>query len=210
MSVTRFPANGILLDACVLFRLDKCEVLPSLKGLAPLHVASSVHSEFSKDGPRQRKLLVDLNVMKHSVVPGSLEWDALAKVRGGLFSNRDLGEDESLAIALVAAQKKRFLPLATFDVGAAKAANRLGVPVLDFLSLLAWMVACGCLSFAEADAVELLATQRNGWKRPSSYRGSVEAHATELRQSTGRAIFEWTARVKGLGKRKGSTPRRKS
>ncbi|WP_141327663.1 hypothetical protein [Myxococcus sp. AB025B] len=199
-----------MLDACVLFRLDKCEALPRLKGLAPLHVAASVHAELSKDGPRLRKLLTELRMTKHPVVPGSREWDELARIRGGLFSNQDLGEAESLAVVLVAAQKQRFLPLATFDGGAARTANRLGVPVLDFLSLLAWMVACGCMSFEEADDLETLAAQRNGWKRPSSYRGSVEAHASELRQSTGAAIFDWKARVKGFQKRKGSTTRRKS
>ncbi|WP_248543875.1 hypothetical protein [Myxococcus fulvus] len=124
-----------MLDACVLFRLDKCEALPRLKGLAPLHVAASVHAELSKDGPRLRKLLTELRMTKHPVVPGSREWDELARIRGGLFSNQDLGEAESLAVVLVAAQKQRFLPLATFDGGAARTANRLGVPVLDFLSL---------------------------------------------------------------------------
>jgi hypothetical protein len=132
MSAHRFPADGVVLDACVLFRLDKCQVLPRLKGLTTLHVTTQVHEEFGRDGPRQRGLLNTLRPLKHSVIPGTPSWDEFTLLRGGKFSNQDLGEDESLAVCLAEADRDRFLPLVTFDSRAANKAREAGVPVIDF------------------------------------------------------------------------------
>ncbi len=184
-----------MLDACALIRLYKCGALERLKGLTTLHVTYQVCKEFEKD-PGQRSMLRKLRTTRHSLKVGTAAWDVFCQVRGGLFSNQDMGEDESLAICVAEAQKDRLLPLVTFDKGAAGKALKFGVPTVDFLSLLSWLIACGSLSHEEADAIEALAAQRNGWKRPSFYQGRLEPHAEALRQSTAHAIQGWRIRLR--------------
>ncbi len=195
MPLRSFPADGVMLDACTLIRLYKCGALERLKGLTTLHVTSQVCKEFEKD-PGQRSALRRLRITKHPLRVGTAAWEVFCQVRGGLFSHQDMGEDESLAICVTEAQKDRLLPLVTFDKGAAGKAVRFGVPTMDFLSLLSWLVACGSLSYEEADALEALAAQRNGWKRPSFYQGGLEPHAEALRHSTAHAIQEWRIRLR--------------
>ena len=172
-------------------RLFKCGSVSALKGFTSLHIAAHVETELGRAGHSQRTALARLGAIKHPVVPGSAEWDAFCVLRGGEFSTADLGEDESLAICLAEARKGRFLPLVTFDRGAAKKAIANGVPTLDFLALLSWLVACGKLTSEEADAIEASASALNGWKRPAGYNGGLASVAVALRDATGTALHAW-------------------
>ncbi len=208
MSARRsFPADGVVLDNCALVRLYKCEALEKLQGLTTLHVASHVYDEFDRK-PAQRGLLKGMEIEREPVVPGTAVWEEFSRIRGGRFSTRDLGEDESLAVCLARARQHRLLPLVTFDMKAAADADRAGVATIDFLSLLSWLAACGSLSYEAAEALEGLAAKRNGWKRPAFYTDHLESHAEALRQATAHAIQEWRLRLgksstgKSRGKRR--------
>lgn len=192
----RFPADGLVLDACTLMRLFNCGALDRIKSLATLHVAMHVHAEFARGGRAQKKALAALGVVKHAVVPGSEEWNALCLARGGAYSTTGLGEDQSIAVCVAQARRGRILPLVTFDKGAGRKATKFGVATVDFLSLLAWLVGCECMTVDEANALEVLAGKRNGWKRPNGYSGTLEQHADHLRNAIGPSIHKWRVRAK--------------
>lgn len=202
-----FPADGAMLDACALIRLYKCDALETLKGWTPLHITAQVGGEFEKN-PGQRSLLRKLRLTQHPVKVGTPAWDVFCQVRGAVFSNQDMGEDESLAICVTEARKGRLLPLVTFDKGAAAKAAQFRVPTVDFLSLLSWLVACGSLSHEEAEALEVMAAKCNGWKRPSFYQGQLEPHAESLRQRTAHSIQDWRLRLRGNTEKRKASQRR--
>jgi len=67
------------------------------------------------------------------------------------------------------------------------------------------MVGSELMTFDEANSVEVLAGDVNGWKRPSGYDGALERHADALRNATGTAIHEWRlhiTRQRGKGRRR--------
>jgi hypothetical protein len=176
----------------VLFRFFKCEAAQALAAGPALHVAAQVHREFSKGGPSERKLLKKLRIIQHQVVPGTREWERLCLLRQG-FSNRDLGEDESLAVCMAELSRGRLLPFATFDHTGTADARRLGVMTLGFLDLLCWLVELGSLTFEDAGRIEELARYRNGWKRPADYSGPIEAISQATLARTREAFTAWAA-----------------
>lgn len=186
----RFPAKGVLLDANVLVRFFKCGALDKLKGTVELHLASQVAREFKKIRA-QRDALESIEPIIHRVEPGSATWEQFSRLRGHARSTRDLGEDESLAIALAEANEGNVLPFVTYDKGATSDAERERVVTLDFLDTLAWLVGCGVLSCEEADAIEVAATSAHGWKRPASYPGSIESIRAARQSATAGLIGVW-------------------
>lgn len=143
-------------------------------------------------------MLERLPVQKRSITVGSREWDHFVLIRKG-FSTVDLGEDESIAIALAEADRGTQIPIVTYDAEAAKKARGLGIATVSFLETLAWMHHCGLITEAQAAEIEARATAQDGWRRPA---GHVAAW-TELVQPL-RDALEAGARVP---KRK---PRRRS
>jgi len=186
----RFPAGAALLDNCALVRFWKCGALSALAETVEIHVAGQVGREFRKQGPTERAELERLHVVVDLVRVGSVEWDIFARLRGGIASTRDLGEDESLAIAIAQAQRKQHMPFVTYDVGAGETARDSGVVALDFLDTLAWLVACRRITAERADEIEVRARRVDGWKPPPDYLGSV---AAELDRRTTRVVAEFSA-----------------
>ncbi len=169
-----FPTRGVLLDNSALVRLWKCEALEALGGSVPLHAAGHILKEFKAQGPAERAAIERLAPKPHRVGPSTPYWDAFATIRGGRPSTRDLGEDESLAVAVTAFGRGELFPFVTYDRGAADDAARLGVVTLDFLDTLAWLVHCGRLTAEQADAIEADARVEDGWRPPVGYTGSIE------------------------------------
>lgn len=153
----------MLVDASALFRFHKCDGLAKLPSIR-LVVSDYVHGEFSRGGPSERAALRRLAAVQHPIHTGSPEWSRFAQLRSRM-GTKDIGEDASLAIALEQASRGHVLPLVVYDVHAAKKAAALGVPTISFLETLAWLVACDVLTVEEAEALERLASVRDGWKR---------------------------------------------
>lgn len=154
---SRFPARAVLLDASALIRLYKCESLELLTNTVKLAAAEHVHGEFEAGGPAQRAALGRLAVSKRSIVPGSPEWKHFVLVRKG-FSTVDLGEDQSIAIALAEAERDTPMPIVCYDYGAVRKAHELNVATVSFLATLAWLISCGRLSLEHAEELEERAT----------------------------------------------------
>ena len=165
---SRFPARSALLDACALIRLHKCEALGLLERTITLLVAAHAHGEFAVSGPSARAALERLRVQKRSVTAGSREWWHFALIRKG-FSTVDLGEDESLAVALAEADRGNQVPVVTYDDEAARKARGLGIATVSFLETLAWMHACGLITEEQAAEIEARAAARDGWRRPPGH-----------------------------------------
>ena len=185
----RFPAPGILVDACGLLRLHKCGALGLLGKINTVHVADQVHSEFSRRGAAQKAALAALSPTKHTVTPGNSYWDAFCRIRGSMLGTQDLGEQESIAVCVGEAQAGRLLPFVSYDRGAARIAVQNGVVVVDFLATLAWAVEVGAATAERADAIEDLAQSVNGWKRPPGYAGSIETCRAQLVAQTRTALL---------------------
>ena len=162
---SRFPTRSVLLDACALIRLYKCDALGLLERTIVLLVGAHAYGEFALSGPAARALLERLRIQKRSIVPGSREWSHFALIRKG-FSTVDLGEDESLAVALAEADRGNQVPIVTYDDAAAKKARSLGLATVSFLETLAWMHTCGLITEEQAAEIEARAAARDGWKRP--------------------------------------------
>jgi hypothetical protein len=169
-----FPAASVVLDANVLMRFYNCAALHALGGAVRLVVSAHVYKECTRVGPEVRQRLRKLDLERRAITPGTLEWDELAVVRGGVCSPRDLGEDESIAICLAEATRGQAVPFATYDRRALSAAAGLGIATLDFLDTLAWLVGCGRLTAEEADTIEAKAGPCDGWKRPAGCTGSID------------------------------------
>ena len=135
-----FPTPGVLLDNSALVRLHKCDALGALGRTLRLFAAGQVLREFRKQGPAERAALNGLGVEPRLVIPGTRAWAHFTTLRGAQFSTRDLGEDESIAIALAAAEDGEWLPFVTYDRPATRDARESGVVTLDFLDTLAWLV----------------------------------------------------------------------
>lgn len=166
MPRSRFPARSVLLDACALIRLYKCDALDLLVGTVRFVVAEHAHGEFAASGPSARAALRRLRVEPRSIIPGTPEWDHFARVRVE-FSTVDLGEDQSIAIALAEADLGNPMPIVTYDGGAAKKARGLGVATISFPETLAWMRSCGLLTEEQAAEIEARAAARDGWRPPA-------------------------------------------
>lgn len=160
-----FPTRSVLLDACALIRLHKCDALELLEATITFLAAAHAHGEFAADGPRARALLERLPVEKRSITSGSREWEHFTLIRKG-FSTVDLGEDESMAVALAEADRGSQVPIVTYDDGATRKAHGLGIVTVSFLETLAWMVSCGLLTEEQAIEIEARAAARDGWRRP--------------------------------------------
>ncbi len=186
---SRFPARGALLDACALIRLHKCDVLDRLAGTIDFAVAEHAYGEFAAGGPSAKAALARLAMVKRPIIPGSPEWKHFARVRDG-FSTVDLGEDQSIAIALAEADRRNPMPIVTYDNGAAKKAQLYGVASVPFLATLAWLVSCGVISVQEADDVEARATARDGWTRPAAQAGPLAAQIESLCNALGAVLNE--------------------
>ena len=119
----RFPARGVLLDNSAIDRLWKCEALDCLAGTVELHVVRHVAKEFGRLGPAERAALDKLGAIKEAVTPGAPAEGHLALLRPESRSTRDLGEDESLAVALAKAAEGEHLPFVTYDGRAGKKAD---------------------------------------------------------------------------------------
>jgi predicted nucleic acid-binding protein len=148
-----------------LIRLHKCEALDKLTNTLHFLVAEHAHEEFSASGPSARAALERLQASKRSIIPGSPEWKNFSLIRNS-FSTVDLGEDQSIALALTEADRGKQTPLVTYDYGAEKKANALGVITISFLETLAWLMSCKKISLQEAEKIEARATARDGWRRP--------------------------------------------
>ncbi|MFS8067118.1 MAG: hypothetical protein ACMG6S_12170 [Byssovorax sp.] len=156
-------------------RLWKCGALAELAGTVRLHVAGQVAKEFQAQGPSERAALVGLGATTHGVRPGTPAWEQLCLLRAGRCSTRDLGEDESLAVALTQIAQGEWLPFVTYDRQATRITTDLGVVALDFLDTLAWLVGCGVVTAERGDEIEALASMVDGWRRPAGYAGSIES-----------------------------------
>jgi hypothetical protein len=168
---SRFPARSVLLDACALIRLYKCDALGVLERTIVFLAAAHAHGEFAASGPAARAMLERLRIQKRSIVPGSKEWSHFARIRRG-FSTVDLGEDESLAVALAEAERGNPVPIVTYDRGATKKARSFGIAIVSFLETLAWMLTCGLITAEQAIEIEARAAARDGWTRPPEHAGS--------------------------------------
>ena len=184
----RFPAPELVVDACALVRAYKCGFIERLGRLGKLHVTGQVVAEMNKGGPGQKAALRKVRVIRRSITPGTAEWEAFATVRGGRFGVGDLGEDESIAVCLAEAGKGKRLPLMTFDHSANRRALGFGIVTIDFLTTLSWLVRCGGYTVEEADALELRASQVNGWRRPKTYAGTLESIVETACQHTTDAL----------------------
>jgi hypothetical protein len=85
---SRFPARAVLLDACALIRLHKCEALGLLERTITLLAAAHAHGEFALSGPSARAALERLRVQKRSITSGSREWWHFALIRKGVLDGR--------------------------------------------------------------------------------------------------------------------------
>lgn len=130
-----------MLDASALIRLHKCESLDLLTSTAKLSIAEHAHGEFEAGGPSARAALARLKVTKRPIVPGSPEWKHFALVREE-FSTVDLGEDQSIAVALAEADRDNPMPIVCYDDGAVRKAHGFSVATVSFLATLAWLVSC--------------------------------------------------------------------
>lgn len=184
---SRFPARAALLDACALIRLHKCEALDLLAGTIDFGVAEHAYGEFAAGGPSAKAALARLAMVKRPIMPGSPEWRYFARVREG-FSTVDLGEDQSIAIALAEADRRNPMPIVTYDNGAARKAQQHGVASVSFLATLAWLVSCGVISVQEAEDLEARATARDGWARPAAQAGPLAAQIESLCNALGSAL----------------------
>jgi hypothetical protein len=192
----RFPAAGVLLDNSAIVRLHKCEALDVLAGTVRLHVAGQVAKEFHAQGPAERATLAGLGVEIHRVRPGGAAWSAFCTLRGGRFATRDLGEDESIAVALAEAERGELLPFVTYDRLATSRSGGAGVVTLDFLDTLAWLVGCGVVTAQQADEIESLASVVDGWRRPAGYAGTIESVRETRQRAVVERVLAWRARAK--------------
>ena len=138
-SRSRFPTRSVLLDACVLIRLHKCEALGLLERTIAFLVAAHAYGEFAAGGPSARAALDRLRVERRYITSGSKEWGHFSRIRSE-FSTVDLGEDESIAVALAEADRGNQVPIVTYDEEATKKARSLGLAAMSFLER--WL---GCL-----------------------------------------------------------------
>ncbi len=184
---SRFPARAARLDACALIRFQKCESLDLLASTIDFAVAEHAYGEFAAGGPSAKAALARLAIVKRPIIPGSLEWKQFARVRDG-FSTVDLGEDQSIAIALAEADRHNPMPIVTYDDGAVKKAQQYGVATVSFLATLAWLVSCGVISVEEADDLEARAAARDGWVRPAAQAGPLAAQVESLCNALGPAL----------------------
>jgi hypothetical protein len=185
----------VLLDNSALVRLWKCEALDALAGTVALHFAAHVAREFRAQGPSERAALARLGAEAHPVTPGTRAWALFGQIRGDRHSTRDLGEEESFAIALALAEEGELLPFVTYDRPATSQAKGLEIVTLDFLDTLAWLVGCGALTAERADEIEALAGVVDGWKRPSGYGGSIEAEREKRQAAVVQRVQAWRARI---------------
>ena len=176
---SRFPARSALLDACVLIRLHKCDALSLLANTIDFIVAEHAYGEFAAGGPSAKAALARLAIKKRPIVPGSSEWKHFALIRGE-FSTVDLGEDQSIAIALAEADRDHPTPIVTYDDRAEAKAHRYGVVTVSFLGTLAWLVSCGLISVEDAEGLEERAAAQDGWKRPAAQAGPLSTQVERL------------------------------
>lgn len=187
----RFPTAGVLLDNSALVRLLKCDALDVLRGTVALHVARHVAKEFGRQGPTERAAYERLSIEEHRVGPGLPVWEVFGRIRGGKLSTRDLGEAESIAVAVAEAEEGRLLPFVTYDNPATKLGDLHGVVTLDFLDTLAWLVGCGAITVERADEIEALASVEDGWKRPAGYAGNIESVRLTRQQAVNTRVEVW-------------------
>lgn len=148
-------------------------------GHAGIRGGRACAGEFAAGGPSARAALDRLGSTRRPVVVGSPEWDQLTRIRDE-FSTVDLGEDESIAIALAEARRGNVVPFVTYDQGATLKAHGLGVATVSFLETLAWLIHCGLIDEGEAADLEQRATARDGWKRPPGNGGPVAEQVATL------------------------------
>jgi predicted nucleic acid-binding protein len=138
-SITRcdppFPTQRCLVDASAVVRFYKCGALDLLMRTRRVVLSGQVARELKKR-PDQRARLDELGAEIRLVRLGSSAWDHFARLRGGVATTRDLGEDETLALALDARAKGEELPLVVFDYAAGRRAQGEGLVTLDFLDTL--------------------------------------------------------------------------
>jgi hypothetical protein len=154
-----------MLDACVLLRFIKCNKIPSLQGKPRLLVAGQVIRE-SRKRPVSRDAVASLDLSICQVTPGTPEWEIFCRLRGGTYSNQNLGEIESVAVCLARADQGDCVPFITYDERASRLAREQGVLTMDFLDTLAWLLGCGVIDEAEAGQIEQAASRCDGWRRP--------------------------------------------
>ncbi|HSK02861.1 MAG TPA: hypothetical protein VK932_16530 [Kofleriaceae bacterium] len=169
-----------LLDACVLIRLYKCDALDLLARTIALAAAEHAHGEFAVGGPSTRAALDRLRVEKRPILPGSKEWNHFVRIRSE-FSTVDLGEDQSIAVALAEAERDNHVPIVTYDEGATRKARSFGVATVSFLETLAWLVTCELITVEQASELEARAAARDGWRRPPAQAGALADLVEPLR-----------------------------
>jgi hypothetical protein len=168
-----FPTRSVLLDACALIRLHKCDALESLEETITFLAAAHAHGEFRRRRAAGARPAGAPACREAPHTSGSPEWDHFTLIRRG-FSTVDLGElgeDESIAVALAEADRGNQVPIVTYDDGAARKARGLGIAIVSFLETLAWIMTCGLLTEEQAVEIEERAAARDGWRRPQGQVG---------------------------------------
>ncbi|MBI4705070.1 MAG: hypothetical protein HY744_28520 [Deltaproteobacteria bacterium] len=175
-------------------RLWKCEAWDVLRSTEPVRlcVAGHVAKEFRAQGPAQRAAFLALGLEVCSVKLGSAAFVHLARLRGGRPSTRDLGEDESLAVALAAIDAGERVPFVSYDHQAARRAGQEGIVTLDFLDSLAWLVGCGTIEAERADQIARTAHRVDGWRPHPGYAGGIEIERLARQSRMVEAVARWS------------------
>jgi predicted nucleic acid-binding protein len=170
----KFPTERCLVDASALVRFFKCGAIDLLARTSRVVIAGQVAREF-KRRPGQRTALAVLGVEVRSVKLGSGAYEQFCRLRGATATTRDLGEDETIALALDARARGEALPVVIFDDRAGRDAVAEGLTVLDFLDTVSWLVGCGLIAPGDADALVQRAGPLDGFRPPPGYGGSIES-----------------------------------
>lgn len=190
---TSFPAQLVVLDASLIVRFFKCGEADLLFSLLPVGLTRAVEEEV-KRRRNQKDALAQLHFKK--LAADEHARIALDRIRGPSVSKRDLGEDTCLAYCASRPVQERPV-FGVDDREAIRRAAEEGVVTLSFLETLGWLGVLGTPP-ERLDAIERNAAERNGWRRPTGYNGSIQEIQASL-------TSDWQRRFAGAGAR-GTSP----
>ncbi len=171
--------SGLLVDASTIIRLSKCDVLHVLTAIGPkIVVADQVDVEIRRDTEDAARIKQALAYKVEPVRIGSAAYDAYCRLGGADVGNgtQDMGELESVALAVAARDAGNVVPFATTDTGAARIATLEKVVVLDFRDVLSLAWNGAAIDAEEAARIEARATVTNGWKPPAGESPDMAVH----------------------------------
>lgn len=135
-------------------------------------MALSTYASFAGSKSSKRfaasRLVVDTTVLIRFFRCGALE--ALDRLRKERTGARDLGEAPSIAFCVAQREGGEVVAFATDDKGAARRAQGERIPTLDFLDVLAWLVALG-LPVEQANAIAARAAKGRRVDPTAPFRG---------------------------------------